>query len=111
MEINPVDSFILGGNLFRKKQDEFCLLFRRSFAGKIKVVRMVNKIPNNDSSNEKFAAEHESWICPRCETINSNSNYSCLVCGYSNGSTYVDSDAFVQGNKSNLKKVEASSNA
>lgn len=32
--------------------------------------------------DEKYAVEHESWICPRCETINSNSSPICPVCGF-----------------------------
>lgn len=33
--------------------------------------------------DEKYAAEHDSWICPVCETINPNDSSVCPVCGYS----------------------------
>lgn len=34
------------------------------------------------SLDEKYAAEHDSWICPVCETINPNDSRVCPACGY-----------------------------
>ena len=35
-----------------------------------------------ETLDEKYAKEHQSWICPRCETIISNDSSVCPVCGY-----------------------------
>ena len=36
---------------------------------------------STESLDMEYASEHYSWICPRCETLNSNSSPCCAVCG------------------------------
>lgn len=40
------------------------------------------KARDKKTLDEKYAAEHASWVCPRCETINSNVQSFCPCCGY-----------------------------
>lgn len=41
----------------------------------------VGTVPEKRSKDEEYAAEHDSWICSKCETINPNASPSCMACG------------------------------
>lgn len=40
------------------------------------------KARDKKTLDERYAAEHASWVCPRCETINSDVQSFCPCCGY-----------------------------